>query len=146
MTAAKNAATEAFEAFTNANPEAFKEGYEKLAKSMTNFTEINKGAVEALMASAGVVTRGVERVAAEHNAFLKTIYEDGVAAFKATAASKSVQEIVSIQAEYVRVQTEKNLSQFTKLSEHWSAIAKEASEPVTQRYGEMIERVQSFRP
>lgn len=146
MPAAKKAANEAFEAFTSAQPEAFKEGFEKIAQRMSNMTEINKGALEALIASAGTLSRGVERATAEQNAFLKTSFEDWTAAFQATASCKSVQEAISIQTDYVRAQTAKNLSQFSKLSEHWTATAKEVSEPLTQRYGEFVDLVQAYRP
>lgn len=146
MAATKKAANEAFEVFSIAKPEAFKEGYEKMAKGMSNFTEFNKTAVEAMMASAGTMTRGIERATSDHSAFLKAAYEDGVAAFKATASSKSLQEVIDIQTDYVRAQTTKNLSQLAKLGEHWAATTKEASEPLTQRYGEFVELVQAYRP
>ena len=146
MSAAKKAANEAFEVFASARPEAMKEGFDKLAQSMTTLTEFNKSAVEALMASAGALARGIERATSEHNAFLKAAYEDSVAALKATASSKSMQETIDLQTEYVRAQTAKNLSQFSKLSEHWTATAKDVTEPLTQRYGELVEMVQAYRP
>lgn len=146
MAAAKKAANEAFEAFTTAKPEAFKEGYEKMAKGMTNLTNFNKDALEAMLASAGTLTRGVERATADQTAFLKAAYEDSVAAFKATASCKSVQEAIDIQSEFMRAQMAKNLGQLSKMSEHWTATAKEASEPLTRRYGEMVEMFQSYRP
>ncbi|MBY0421318.1 MAG: phasin family protein [Parvularculaceae bacterium] len=150
--AAKKAATETFEVFTNANPfananpEAFKEGYEKLSQRISGFAEFNKASLEAMMAAAGALSRGVERAASENTAFMKGAYEDGVAAFKAAASSKSAQEIIDIQSDYVRTAVGKNMAQLTRMSEHWTATAKEASEPLTQRYGEFIELVQSYRP
>jgi phasin family protein len=146
MAATKKAANEAFEAFTAAKPEAFKEGYEKIAKGMTNLTNFNKDALEAMIASAGTLTRGVERATADQTAFLKAAYEDSVAVFKATASCKSLLEAIDIQSEYVRSQMTKNLGQLGKMSEHWTATAKEASEPLTRRYGEFVELVQSYRP
>ncbi len=146
MTATTKAANEAFDGFTIAQPEAFKQSYDKFAKGMSSVTEFQKAALEALMASTGTLTRGVERAASDQSAFLKAAYEDGVAVIKATASSKSLQEVIDIQSEYVRTQTAKNLSQFSKLSEHWVTTAKEVSEPLTEQYGALVERVQAFRP
>lgn len=144
--ATKKPAAETFEVFTNANPEAFKQGYEKLSERVGAFAEFNKASIEAMMTAAGALSRGVEHAASDNAAFLKAAYEDGVAAFKATASSKSAQEIIDIQMDYVRTAMGKNMAQLTKMSEHWTATAKDASEPLTQRYGEFIEIVQSYRP
>lgn len=144
--AARKAANETFDAFSIAAPEAMKEGYEKFAKGLTGFADFNKSALEAVMASAGTLTRGVERATADNTAYLKTAYEEGVAAFRATTSSKSLQEAIDVQGEYMRAAVGKNLAQISKMSEHWVATAREASEPLTRRYGEFVELVQSYRP
>jgi len=146
-TAKKTAsATESFETWTAATPEAFKEGYEKLAGGFTKWADFNRESLEAVTASAGRLAKAFEKAASEHNAFAKEAYEDGVAAFKATTSSKSVQEAIDIQSDFLRSAFEKNLGQFNKLADHWLTSTKEAAEPLTTRYSEFVDMVQSYRP
>ena len=142
---AENAAAETFDALTTFSPDAFKDGYEKLAKSMNSWADFQKSSVEAMMASAGVFAKGFEKAATTQASFVKEQLEEGVATAKAAAASKSVQEALELQNEFVRTAFEKNLGHATKLADHWTGVAKEASDPLTKRYGEFVEMVQSYR-
>lgn len=148
MATAKKAATatETFETWTAATPEAFKEGYEKLAGGLTKWADFNRESLEAVTTSAGRLAKGFEKAASEHAAFAKEAYEDGIAAFKATTTSKSVQEALDIQSEFLRSAFEKNLGQFNKFADHWLTTTKEAAEPLTTRYSEFVDMVQSYRP
>ncbi len=146
MATAKKTAGEAFETLATMNPEALKEGYEKVAKGFSNLADFQKGTFEALVASAGSFAKGVEKLTSEQAAYAKSAYEDGVAAAKAAATSKSVQEALDIQSEYVRSVFEKNLGQFNKMADQWISTTKEAAEPLTARYSEFVEMVQSYRP
>ncbi|MGF1543703.1 MAG: phasin family protein [Parvularculaceae bacterium] len=147
MAATKKTTTETgFDAFSAMNPESFKEGYERAAKGMTAFADFQKESLEAVMASAGVCARGIEKAAAEQSAFMKEAYEESVAASKAASTAKSVQEALEVQTEFARTAFEKNLGFATKLAEHWTSVAKEAADPMSKRYGEFVEMVQSYRP
>lgn len=142
---AENAAAESFEALTSFSPDAFKDGYEKFAKGLNSWADFQKGSVEALMASAGAFAKGFEAAASTQATFVKEQFEDGVATAKAAVASKSVQEAIELQNEFVRAAFEKNLGHATKLADHWTGVAKEAADPLTKRYGEFVELVQSYR-
>lgn len=139
------AADEMLEAFA-VNPEAFKKGYERFSKGLSDLADFQKATLEALMASAGAFAKGAEKAASDGSVFAKSAFEEGMAAAKAAAASKSVQEAFDIQSEYLRSAFEKNLGQFTKMADQWMATSKEAAEPLTARYGEFVEMVQSYRP
>lgn len=140
------AANDTLETLAGVDPAAFKEGYEKFAKSVSSFADFNKNSLEAMMASAGTFAKGVEKAATEQSAFLKAAYEDSVAAAKATATSKSVQEALDIQSDYVRATFEKNLTQINKMADHWLSTTKQAAEPLTERYSQFVEMVQTYRP
>ena len=142
---AENATAEAFESLTAFSPESFKDGYEKFAKSMNSFADFQKGSFEAFMASATVMAKGFEKAASTQANFVKEQMEEGVATAKAAASSKSVQEAMELQNDFVRAAFEKNLGHATKLADHWSAVAKDASDPLTKRYNAFVEMVQSYR-
>ena len=141
----EDASSETFEALTTFSPDTFKDGYEKFAKGMNSWADFQKSSVEALMASAGVFAKGLEHAASSQASFVKEQFEEGVATAKAAAASKSVQEAMELQNEFVRSAFEKNLGHATKLADHWTGVAKEAADPLTKRYGEFVEMVQSYR-
>jgi phasin family protein len=143
--AAESATTEVFEQLTAFSPDLFKDGYEKFARSASSLADFHKGSMEALMASAGTFAKGFEKAASTQAGFVKEQFEEGVATAKAAAASKSLQEVVELQNEYVRSLFEKNLGQATKLADHWTSVAKESADPLTKRYGEFVELVQSYR-
>lgn len=136
---------EAFDTLTAFSPDAFKEGYEKFAKGFSAWADFQKGSVEAVMASAGVFAKGFEKAASTQTGFVKEQFEGGVATAKAAASSKSVQEALELHNEYVRSAFERQLGHATMLADHWTNVAKEATDPLTKRYGEFVELVQSYR-
>jgi len=148
MTATKKTTTETnpFETMTTLNPEAFKEGYEKFAEGFSTMADFHKGSMEAFMASAGAFAKGVEKLTAEQSAFVKSAFEQSVATAKAASGAKNVQESVDINADFARESIEKNLGQATKVADLWIETTKETVEPLTARYSELVEKIQSYRP
>ncbi|MEZ5895835.1 MAG: phasin family protein [Parvularculaceae bacterium] len=138
--------TNAFDGFTALDTETFKDGYEKLAKGFSTLAEFNKESADAFMKSAGVFGKGFETAATTQASFAKESLEDGVAAAKAVAGTKSVQEVMELQSDYLRSAVEKNVSHATKLAEIWSGVAKDAADPISKRYSEFVEFVQTYRP
>lgn len=144
MATKKTAAAEGFETL-GFNTDSFKDGYEKFTKSMNSFADFQKGSLEAMMASTSAYAKGFEKAASAQASFVKEQYEETVALAKAASTSKSVQETIELQAEFARTALERNLALATKLADHWNGVAKEASEPMTKRYAEFVEMVQSYR-
>ena len=144
MATKKNHAAEGFETlgFTT---DTFKDGYDKFAKSLSSLADFQKASVEAMMASTNVLTKGFEQAASAQASFVKEHYEETVALAKAASASKSVQEAIELQTEFARTAFERNLGLVTKLADHWNGVAKEAAEPMTKRYAEFVDMVQSYR-
>ncbi|MDZ7627704.1 MAG: TIGR01841 family phasin [Parvularculaceae bacterium] len=144
MAAKKTAAAEGFDTLSF-NADTFKDGYEKFTKSMNSFADFQKGSLEAMMASASAYAKGFEKAASAQANLAKEQYEDGMALAKAASSSKSVQETIELQTEFARTMFERNLALVSTLAEHWNGVAKEASEPMTKRYSEFVEMVQSYR-
>ncbi len=138
--------TNAFESMMAFNPESYKEGSEKFAEGVTTFTDFQKNYLEAVMASAGAFAKGVEKLTAEQTAFAKSSFEEGVAIAKAASSAKSLQESVDINSTYAREAIEKNLGQATKVADLWIETTKQTVEPLTVRYSELVEKIQSYRP
>jgi phasin family protein len=143
---AKAKTAEQFDGFTAFTPEALKTGYEKFAKGFSGLADLNKEAFEAMTASAGVFAKGVEKAAASQTAFVKEAFEDVVETAQAASASRDFQQALELQAEFVRKRFEKQVSHATALVDHWSEVAREAGAPLSDRYADFVEKVQTFRP
>lgn len=142
-------ATDAFETMTTmttVNPEAFKQGYEKMAESMSTFADFQKDSYEAFVASAGAFAKGFEKLASEQATFVKAALEDTAANAKAMASAKSPQEAIELNSEFARSAVENNLGQVSKAADLWIETTKETVEPLSARYSEMVEKIQAFRP
>jgi len=144
MAAAKTAA-DAFDmkAFS---PESFKEGYEKFAEGMSSFADFQKESLNALMASAGAFTKGLETLTAESASFSKSAFEETVATAKAASAAKTLQEAIELNNDFVKTSVEKNLGQINKVADIWASTAKGTVEPLTERYSALVEKIQAYRP
>lgn len=148
MATAKKATeeTNAFDSMMSVNPDAFKQGYEKFAEGMSSFADFNKSSLEAMMTSSGAFAKGVEKITAAQTEFAKSSFETGVSAAKSIASSKSPQEVFDIQSEFAREAIERNLGQVNKVAEMWAETSKDTVAPLTERYSELVEKIQSFRP
>ena len=147
MAAAKKTATTA-DAFDISafSPDSFKEGYEKFAESMNTLAEFQKESLNAMMASAGAFAKGFEKLTAESSAFSKSAFEETVATAKAATAAKTLQEALEVNSDFMRESVEKNLGQINKVADICAATAKDTVEPLTARYTDLVEKIQSFRP
>ena len=143
--AKKTTAADAFDmkAF---GPESFQEGYEKFAEGMSSFAEFQKESLNALMASAGAFTKGFEKLTAEGASFSKAAFEETVATAKAASAAKTLQEAIELNSDFVTSSVEKNLGQINKVADIWASTAKDTVEPLTERYSELVEKIQAYRP
>ena len=148
MTASKKTEkpADAFETLTTVNPEAFKEGYEKIAEGVSAVADFQKDTYEAFVASAGAFAKGFEKLASEQTSFVKAAFEDTVANAKAVASAKSPQEAFDVNSEFARSTVEKNLGQVNKAADLWIETSKQTIEPLTARYSEMVEKIQAYRP
>ncbi len=144
MAARKTTAAEGIETLSF-NTDSFKDGYEKFAKGLNSFADFQKSSLEAMMASSNTLAKGFEKAAADQASFVKEQYEETVALAKAASSSKSVQETIELQTEFARTAFERNLGLVTRLADHWNGVAREAAEPMTKRYAEFVDMVQSYR-
>jgi phasin family protein len=142
----KPALNESIASFSTPGTEALKDGYQRMTQNLAEIAEFNRATIDVVMSAARTFARHVEGAASENNAFLKTSYDEAVAAAKSAAASKSVQEAFDIQSEFLRETFGRNLEQLNKFADQWMSTVKEVSEPLAQRYGEIVEKTQSYRP
>jgi phasin family protein len=145
MATAAETAKFSAEQFTAAGTTAFKDGVEKSLSALNEANAYSKKNLEALVASVTAATKGVEALGAQAMAFSKKSIEDQVAAGKAMASAKSVQEAVELQTAYAKSALEAYLAGVNAMSETVSASLKESLKPINERVTAAVERVQAAR-
>ncbi|MEM1138262.1 MAG: phasin family protein [Pseudomonadota bacterium] len=139
-----NGATEV-ENMVAAGSEAWKEGFEKAAKSYDDMASFSRDNIEAVIKSANAFAKGVEAVNTEALAFSKQSMEDSIAAAKAAMSSRSVQEFMEINSDFTKSAFDTMVSQMTKMGDLFADATKEAVEPINGRVSAVVEMVQQPR-
>jgi phasin family protein len=124
---------------------AFKENIEK---SIAAFAEMNvhsRKNLEAIVASVTAAAKGAETVGARALAFSKKSVEDQVAAAKALAGAKSIQEAVELQTGFAKTAFETMVAEVNVMSETVSSSMKDSLSPINERVTAIVERVQAPR-
>ena len=133
-----------FDYFTAGN-KAFKDSLEKSVAAMAELNAHSKKNLEALIVSATAAAKGYETVGARYMAFSKKSIEDQIAAAKALAGAKSVQEAVELQTGFAKTAFETLVSEVNEITETMSSSVKESFSPINERVTAMVERMQAPR-
>lgn len=121
------------EQFTTAGNQAFKDNVEKSLATLNEVNTYSKKNLEAVVASVTAATKGAEALGAQVMAFSKKSMEDQVAAAKALAGAKSVQEAVELQTAWVKAAMEGYLAEASKMGEVVAASVKDSVKPLNER-------------
>ncbi len=100
---------------------------------INGFEDIQKAGkenVDAAMKSLGVVSKGVQAIAAEMTDYSKKSFEDGSAALEQLMGAKTLDKAVEIQSNYAKTAYEGFVAQANKIGELYIDLAKEAYKPV----------------
>lgn len=131
--------------FTAAGTQAFKDSVEKTLSGINDVNTYSKKNLEAVVASVTAATKGAEALGAQAIAFSKKSVEDQVAASKALAGAKSVQEAVELQTSFAKSALESYLANVNAMSQTVTASVKDAFKPINERAIALVEKVQAAR-
>lgn len=100
---------------------------------MFKFEEANlfgKDAMDSVLKSYSVATKGLQAIAAEAADYSKKSYEAGLAHFEKLVAARSVETIFELQTNFAKTSIEGYIAELTKLSDMYQNVAKDAYQPV----------------
>lgn len=137
--------TETIETAFKNGSEAFKTGFEKVARNYDQFLSYGRDTVEAYMKAANAAGKGVETWQSEFYSFSKQTMEDSIAATKALLGSKSIHEAFELQSDFAKSAFDSYVGQVTKLNEIALSAAKDAFEPFQGRVQAWVDVVESAR-
>lgn len=113
--------------------DAFRATMEKASAGLEKLGAFQKANYEALVASAGVSTKAMEKVGAEVAAYAKSASEGFSEAAKSIFGAKSFQAAMEAQSAYMKSSFEAYVAEMTKVNEMLSGAAREALEPLKTR-------------
>jgi phasin family protein len=128
--------------FGDANARA-KTAFERNARFAEELTELQKGNVEALVASTKVAARGVETIGQEVAEMSRKSFEEASAALRSFAEVKSPTDFFRLQGDFARGQFDAFVSESAKLSEAMIKLAGDVAQPLTSRYSVAAEKVKT---
>jgi phasin family protein len=146
MAPKSNKAAEAADHVIKGGNKAMKDGMENWTKAYERFAGFGKENVEAYMQSATGFAKAFERINSEVFSFTRQQVEDGVAAFKAVSTAKSAHEAFEVQSDFAKSALDAYVAQATKINDLWMDAAKQAFEPMTQRFSAFGDVVKDVRP
>ena len=123
--------------------ERAKTAFEKSAKIGEDLTELTKGNVEAIVASARVAAKGAEALTQEAADYSKKSFETATGALKSFAAVKSPTELFQLQSDYAKSSFDSAVAEASKLSEAWVKLAGEVFQPLSSRYAVAAEKLKA---
>ena len=103
-------------------------GYDDVQKFM-------KDNLDQATKSAGAVTKGFQAIAAEATDFTKKSVEESSKYFEKLMGAKSLDVVIELQTEFMKKSYEDAMSQFTKMGELYTDLAKEMAKPYESMTG-----------
>jgi hypothetical protein len=98
--------------------------------NIEEFHQRGKEQYEAVIASAGTVTKGVQAIATAYADYSKKSFEESKTFVEKLAGVKSIEKAVEIQTEYAKTAYELFMAEMTKISELYKELAKESYKPL----------------
>ncbi len=98
-------------------------------KSYEEFQNAGKDGWEAYVASATVVSKGLQTVAQDAADYSKKAFEKSTATVEKLFATKSADKAIEAQQAFAKEAFEDFVSQFNKMSEKWVATVQAAYKP-----------------
>ena len=94
-----------------------------------DFQKYGKDHYEALVASAGTLSRGFQDVAAAMTEYSKKSFEQGSAYVEKLAGVKSLDKALEVQTDFAKSSYEAFVAEATKIGEIYKDVFKEAYKP-----------------
>jgi hypothetical protein len=142
---ATEAGTEAAQILTSGMKEGTKAAFAKTAILGDELLDLNKGNVEALVASARVASGGAEtltRIAADYS---RQSFDTATAALRGFATAKSPAELFQLQSNCARTTIDSTFSAASKFGEAWMNLARETLKPLSSQYAADVEKIRSVQ-
>jgi phasin family protein len=100
-----------------------------MVNSFEDVNKLGKELMDTSLKSAAAVSKGAQAIAAEATEFSRKSAETGSAALEKLFASKSLDKVIEVQADFARTSYESLVAEATRMSELLADMARDAFKP-----------------
>lgn len=129
---AKDAAAQ-METFAADAQKSMNETVEKMTKGFEEASSFGQENLDAMMKSGEIAAKAVEGFGTEVSSYTKKSFEEGVAAAKDMASSKTMTELFEKQSAFAQTMFDGWMKQATKMNEMMVSSAKDMTAPMGER-------------
>ena len=137
-----NPAADAAKTATEEATSTMNDGVDRMTQGMSQMGSFGQETVEAMMASASTLAKGMEKIGQENMTFAKSQMETAAERAQSFAKIRSPQEFFEAQADFVRGAMEAQIEQANKVSDLMISATRDAAQPLSKRYSAMVEMMQ----
>jgi phasin family protein len=91
--------------------------------------KVGKENVDAALKSFGAASKGLQTIAVESSDYTKKSFDQGTAMVEKLVAVKTIDKAIELQSDFAKSAYEGFVAQATKISELYTAMAKDAFKP-----------------
>ena len=117
------------------------EAVTKTLKGLDELVAVGKDNLEAVAQANTMAVAGAKRINTELAAYVRAAYEANLAAAKALAGAKTVQEAIELQNGHLKATVDTAIAKGTELSEVALAVANDVAEPLQARAQVTIDKL-----
>jgi phasin family protein len=118
-----------------------KDAMEKSTKLFSDWTNFNKGNVEAMVESGKLAVAGMQTLMQDQAALVRKHFEEATAVARSMASVKSPTEFVKLQGDFVRQQFDGAVAETSRSTEAMLKLAGEVVQPVANRFALAVEKI-----
>ncbi len=100
-----------------------------MVKNFEEIQQASKENIDLAMKSMGTVSKSAQAIATELADYSKKSFEDSTAMIEKLFGVKSLEKAIEVQSEYAKAAYEGFVAETNKLSEMYTALAKESYKP-----------------
>ncbi len=112
-----------------------------MMKSAEEMQKLSKENLEACLQASTIIAKGMQDLGREWTTYLQESMERSAAATRALMAARTVQEVVSLQSDWVKSSLDKLVAEATRLSEQTVKVTSDAMEPISARLSVAAEKL-----
>jgi hypothetical protein len=118
--------------------------FEPIQKATEDFQKASKDNYDAVLRSYGELNKGFQAIATRMTDYSKRSFEEATRAFAQLTGAKSLEHAIEIQSQYAKKACDSWMAEASKISELYTAAARDAYKPVEQAVTKKMPQAGSF--
>ena len=135
------AAHQTYDKILGTSREHVEKANQAMIKTAEEMQKLSKENLEACIQCSTIIAKGMQELGREWTAYLQESMERSATAAKALMAARTMQEILTLQSDWLKASLDKMVAEATKMSEQTVKVTNEAMEPISARLSVTAEKL-----